>query len=216
MGDEPMDALMAVIDQIQADRITFAASGNVSVRDPQHPDRFWITPSGVAWPHITHDDLVVLSVETGTVLDGRLRPSTEWRFHRTLYARHDWIGGVVHLHSRYATIFSTLGEPIKPVHYQMARVAYEVPVVPYETYGTSALAEAVGTVIDKDCQAALLANHGLVAVGDTVAKAYQYAQEIEWMADIYYHARLLGTPRILTVEEIAKVRAQFAQYGQTP
>lgn len=203
-----------VAERIGAEGSTFGLSGNVSERDAGDPGAFWITPSGVAWPEIRRAHLVQLAVSSGAVQQGTLRPSTEWRMHRALYERHPWIGGVVHLHSPYATILSVIHEPVRAVHYQMARVGNEVPVVPYATYGTEELAQLVRDAIQPEQRAVLLANHGLVAVGSSAADAYRASQEVEWTARIQYHAMLAGSPRVLTPAQLDAVRAAFKDYGQ--
>lgn len=207
---------MDVIRAIARDAATFGTSGNASARVPGCPDEFAITPSGIAWDATDEAQLVRLAVTDGTRTHGSCAPSTEWRFHANLYRAQAWVGGIVHLHSPYATVLSTVNVPVRPVHYQMVRVADEVPVVPYQTFGTAGLADAIVHAITPAVRAVLLQNHGLVAVGDTVADAYRAAQEVEWTALIQYRASLLGTPRVLTPDELDRVRESFAHYGQPP
>lgn len=210
-----MEALLKVIRHIDHDAATFGTSGNVSARSSEDPDAFLITPSGVKWGDIGADQIVRLSVRDGGVLEGSLVPSTEWQFHQKLYHSHPWIGGIIHLHAQYATILSTIATPIRAVHYQMARVGDEVPVLPYFTFGTLQLAEAIADAINPSRQALLLQNHGLVVVGDSVDGAYRAAQEVEWTAMIQYHAMLVQPPRVLTHEELENARRAFQRYGQT-
>lgn len=209
-----MDELLRVIRQIRQDGVTFGTSGNASAR--RDGGAFVITPSGIAWSDIAAEDMVTLRASDGTVLEGDSRPSTEWRFHQYLYRSHEWIGGIVHLHSPYATVLATLNTPVKAIHYQMVRVGEQVPVVPYRTFGTPEMAEAIQAVIGPQCRAALLENHGLVAVGETVSSAYQAAMEVEWTAMIQYRASLLAQPRVLTEDELQAVRESFRHYGQHP
>ena len=209
-----MDQLLQVIRQIDQEDATFGTSGNASAR--RDPDAFVITPSGIAWRDITADELVTLATTDGTRVAGARRPSTEWRFHQYLYRAHDWIGGIVHLHSPYATVLATINTPVQAIHYQMVRVGDHIPVVPYRTFGTPELAEAIQSVIGPECRAALLQNHGLVAVGETVLSAHQAALEVEWTAMIQYRAMLLAQPRVLNAEELRAVRESFRHYGQDP
>ncbi len=209
-----MDELLRVIRQIDREGATFGTSGNASARRDR--EAFFITPSGVPWPDISADDMVTLATDGGAVLHGHRRPSTEWRFHQYLYRAHDWIGGIVHLHSPYATVLETINRPVQAIHYQMVRVGDLVPVVPYRTFGTPELAEAIEAVIRPNCRAALLENHGLAAVGETVSEAYQAAMEVEWTAMIQYRASLLAQPRVLSSDELRAVRESFRHYGQHP
>lgn len=208
--------LLSAVKEIAERRITFGTSGNASERRAERPNTFWITPSGSPWHEIGVADLVTLSVEDGAVLSGTLKPSSEWRAHQALYKAHPWIGGIVHLHSQYVTVLSTLGLSVRPVHYQMARVGDEVPLVSYRTFGSQALADAVAKAIRQDCRAVLVENHGLFAVGASVGEALTAADEVEWTANVQYHAMLAGTPRILSPQELAEVRRAFQEYGQEP
>jgi L-fuculose-phosphate aldolase len=61
-----------------------------------------------------------------------------------------------------------------------------------------------------------LRNHGLLSVGPSLTEAYQAARDGEWLAKVYYRARMLGAPTVLTRDEISRVQEQFRQYGQTP
>ncbi len=208
--------LLTAISRITEHHKTFATSGNASERRLDVPHTFWITPSGVGWSDIGLADLVMLSVQTGEVVSGTLRPSTEWRAHQAIYSTHPWVGGIVHLHSLYATILSVIGIPVLPVHYQMARVGDQVPVVPYQTFGTTALARRVAETIASDTRAVLIENHGLFAVGDSADDALRAADEVEWTAEVQYRAMLVKSPRVLTRDELSEARDAFRTYGQNP
>lgn len=206
--------LTDVIKRIGDIQITLGTSGNVSERRPLDPKTFRITPSGVPWQAISDADYVCLSVANGAVLEGNRRPSTEWRAHQALYRQHDWIGGIVHVHSRYATILSTLGAQVRAVHYQLARIADVVPLVPYHTFGTAELAQGVAQAISPGTRAVLLENHGLLVVGTSVDEAMQSAEDVEWTAMIQYQAMLVGEPRVLSHDELEQVREALRYYGQ--
>lgn len=209
-----MNDLLEVTSIIGAKAATFGTSGNASERDRTDPDFFWITPSGIPWDAVDAQNLVQMVSSSGTITAGTSRPSSEWRLHRQVYLQHAWVGGIVHLHSPYATVLSTLGEPIRAVHYQMARVGDEVPVIPYVTFGTEELAEKVRAAIQPTTSSVLLANHGLVAVGETVQEAWRAAEEVEWTAMIQYRASLLGKPQVLDHDQLESVRSAFRGYGQ--
>lgn len=211
-----MDALLEATREIAKGGATFGTSGNASMREGDRSPRFWLTPSGVPWDSILGSDLVLIDGNTGKIIRGSKRPSTEWRMHQAIYARHSWVGGIVHLHSPYATVLSTLLEPVRAVHYQMARRGDEIPVVPYFTFGSSALAEAVSATLGSRTHAVLLANHGLVAVASTVVDAFEAAEEIEWTAMIQYRASLAGAPNVLRPDQLEDARQAFRDYGQDP
>lgn len=204
------ERVLSVSRQIPA--LTLAATGNVSQVDSTRRT-FWVTPSGMAYDRLVLDDLVQMSLDEGRIVHGHRRPSTEWRLHRAIYHARSDVGGIVHVHSLYATIFATLNLPIEAVHYQLADIADSVPVAAYATFGTEELAARAVTALGEG-GAVLLQNHGLVAVGADAVQAYHRARDVEWVATVYYHARQLGQPRILTANELQAVREALTRYGQ--
>ena len=71
-----------------------------------------IKPSGVDYSVMTADDMVVVSIETGEVVEGTKKPSSDTPTHRLLYQAFPSIGGIVHTHSRHATIWAQAGQSI--------------------------------------------------------------------------------------------------------
>ncbi|MCF8050268.1 MAG: L-fuculose-phosphate aldolase [Desulfobacterales bacterium] len=191
--------------------LTTGTGGNLSLRDPE-TGLIALTPSGVEYPVITEEDVVLLDPE-GAVVDGKRKPSSEAGFHLALYKKRADIGAVVHTHSVYATTLACLHWEIPPVHYLIGFAGKKVPLAPYATFGTEALAEKVADGI-ADGNAVLLANHGLVAVGVDLASAFSCAEEIELVARIYYQARCAGPPRLIDDAEMDRVIEQFRTYGK--
>lgn len=171
-----------------------------------------VTPTGIAYDRLTPGDVVVLTLE-GAVVDGNRKPTSELGFHQALYRARPDAGAVVHTHSPYATTMACLGWEIPAVHYLVGFSGRKVPLAPYATFGTPELAENVVAAID-GYNAVLLANHGLVTVGADLPTAFAAAEEIEFVARIYYQTRSVGTPRILPDEEMARVIEKFRTYGQ--
>ncbi len=182
-------------------------AGNLSAR--VGPDRVLITPTNLPYTQITPADVVLVDLD-GHVVEGERRPSSELALHLLLYRIRPEASGVVHTHAPFATTLAVLGLPIPAVHYEIAALAVdEIPVVPYATYGTADLAEQVRASLGT-ANAALLANHGTIAVGPTLGAAATFTQILEFLAMTYYRARLVGTPVILPRAEILRVRAKFA------
>lgn len=183
-------------------------AGNLSARVA--PNLVAITPSSIPYPEITAEDVVIVGLD-GRIEEGRRRPSSELAMHLMMYTIRPEVGGVVHTHATHATTFAVLNEPIPAVHYEIAALAIdEVPVVPYVTYGTADLAAQVRAAIG-DANAALLANHGTITLGPTLAAAATFTQILEFLATLYYRARQIGTPVILPRDEILRVREKFRQ-----
>ena len=89
-----------------------------------------------------------------------------------------------------------------------------VPLTPYFTFGSVALSQAVADAM-RDRDACLMANHGLVAAGRTLAQAMKVAQEIESLCEVYLKALAVGEPALLGAQEMDEVLAKFASYGRS-
>jgi L-fuculose-phosphate aldolase len=122
---------------------------------------------------------------------------------------------VLHTHSTHAAALACLRRELPAFHYMVAIAGGDnVPCVPYALFGTEALSQAVaGAFAGRD--ACLMANHGLVAGGTTLAKALKVLQEIESLCEVYLKALAVGEPAVLSREEMAAVIAKFAGYGRT-
>jgi L-fuculose-phosphate aldolase len=190
--------------------LTTGSGGNISALDAS--GHVAITPSGIEYADLSAGQIVVTD-RRGRSLGEGLRPSSELGFHLALYDRRPDIRAVVHTHSVYATTFACLREEIPAVHYLVGYCGQRVRVAPYATFGTPELAAAVTATIGGD-QAVLLANHGLVAVGPTLARAFAVAEEIELVARLYYQTRAIGSPHLLPEDEMDTVLAKFKHYGQ--
>jgi L-fuculose-phosphate aldolase len=122
----------------------------------------------------------------------------------------------VHTHAPYATAVACVLEELPVLHYEQLLLGGAVRVAPYATFGTPELAAAVREALDGR-QAALMANHGSVAVGASLGAAVENALLLEWLAALHHRASALGTPRVLTAEEQDDVvRAALTRgYGTT-
>ncbi|MCL4228126.1 MAG: class II aldolase/adducin family protein [Myxococcales bacterium] len=190
--------------------LTPGMSGNVSARSA---GGFLITPSGMPYAELTVADVVEVKLD-GSVRPGQRAPSTEWRLHRDLLVARADAAAIVHTHSLFATSVSMLRRPIPAVHYMVALAGGdEIPCAAYATFGSDELARAATAALAGG-RACLLANHGLVALGDALASALRLAAEVETLAAQYWHAAQLGSPHVLDHDELERVRARFATYGQ--
>ena len=190
--------------------LTPGRTGNCSVRRDDHVA---ITPTGVPYEEITADDVPVVSHD-GAQVASDLQPSSETPMHTAIYRKLK-PGAIVHTHSPWCSTLAILHEPIPPVHYMLALAGTTVPVADYETYGTEALASAaVDALTAADANACLLANHGLLALGDDLDSAFETAINVEYTAQIYCQAKSIGDPVELSVEEMETVARKFEGYGQ--
>jgi L-fuculose-phosphate aldolase len=197
--------------KLLAARLTSGTGGNLSILNRER-GLIAISPSGVEYEDMVPSDVAVVDGD-GTTVEGSRKPSSELDFHRALYSKRSDIQAVVHTHSVYATTMACLRWEIPAVHYLVAFSGHKVPLAPYATFGTPELARNVAEHIG-ECNALLLANHGLVAIGPNLDTAFAVADEIELVARIYYQAKSIGEPVILPEEEMSSVIQKFATYGQ--
>lgn len=187
--------------------------GNISLSNPEKT-LLAITPSGVAYEGIAPEDVVVVDMD-GNRVDGQLKPSSEMAFHLALIKQRADIKAVVHTHSEHATALSCLRWELPAVHYLIGSAGSVVPLAPYATFGTKALADNICRVIGSG-NAVLMANHGLVTVGTDLRKAFNTAELVEYVAKVYLITKSVGTPVQLSMEEIEEVIQKSVGYGDQP
>jgi L-fuculose-phosphate aldolase len=188
-------------------------AGNISARVDD--DLIAITPSGIPYGDTISDDVVVCSLSDGAIVEGSRKPSSELPLHRAVYAARPATGAVVHTHSPYATTLAVLRRPIPAVHYVISRLGTsEVQVCDYATYGTDELAQNAFAMLSGSAKALLLANHGAIALGADLDEAALNARVLEILAATYWRALAVGSPVILSDEEIANVMERHKSYGQ--
>lgn len=192
-------------------RLTTGTGGNLSLIN-RDKGLIAISPSGLNYLETAPDDVVIMDLE-GNVVDSPRKPSSEAGFHLDLYINRPDISAVVHTHSVYATTVSCLNLELPAVHYLVGFAGRKVPLAPYATFGTRELADNIIATIG-DYNAVLLANHGLVTVGTTLQGAFDAAEELELIAQIYIQAKSVGEPVIVPDEEMDRVINKFSTYGQ--
>lgn len=184
-------------------------SGNLSVKTADGD--IYITPSSMEYNLIEETDIVVVGPD-GTRRHGHRAQSSETPLHCLVYQSRPEVSAIVHTHSPYATTLAVLGTTIPAVHYNIAMLrTTEIRVARYATYGTEQLAKNVRDAFPPPARAVLLANHGLVAVGETLKKAADGAEMVETLAGLYYRALAIGQPSILSAEQMAEVMAKYAK-----
>ncbi len=208
------DPAQGIIDHARAlagAGLGVGTSGNVSARVN---GGFLITPSGVAYDDLMPDHLVTVAMDGAFA--GQWIPSSEWRFHRDIYAQRPDAGAVVHCHSAHATALACLRQGIPAFHYMVAIAGGgDIRCADYATFGTQALSDAVLAGLSGR-MACLMANHGQVALGASVAQAFALALEVEALCHQYLLARLGGEPVLLPADELSVVLEKFKSYGKQP
>jgi L-fuculose-phosphate aldolase len=184
-------------------------AGNASARVPEG---LLITPSGMAYDRMKPDDIV--TIDSKGEAHGTNAPSSEWRFHYDILRTREDVGAVLHAHPPFATALACLGMEIPAFHYMVAVAGGDsIRCAPYATFGTQALSDNALQALDGR-HACLLANHGLICVADSPETSLDLAVEIEALAQQYWRALQIGTPRILPADEMRTVLGKFRTYGR--
>ena len=201
---------VAAVRKLDAIGMNRGSTGNLSLR---WGDGMLITPTGMGADDLRAQDLVWLGHDD--TLIGAWQPSSEWHFHRAIYLARPDLQAVVHTHSVHATALASLRRPLPAFHYMVAVAGGDsVPCIPYHLFGTEALSRDVAAAF-AERKACLMANHGLVAGGATLAEAMKVVQEIESLCEVYLKALAVGEPAVLGKTAMAKVIAKFRTYGKT-
>ncbi len=214
--DQVRDEVAAAARRLAEEDLLIGTAGNVSAAVPG-TDLVAVTATGVVLAGCEPDQVTVVDRD-GRVVAGDLAPTSELDLHLAVLSEgpDGHAGAVVHTHAPYATAVGCVLDRLPVLHYQQLLLGGEVRVAPFAVFGTLQLAEHVATALEGR-QAALMANHGAVAVGADLAKALDHALLLEWCCRLWCEASRLGTPRELdAAQQEAVVLAALARsYGST-
>lgn len=203
------EGIVAAARTLTAHGLNRGSAGNVSAR---WQDGFLVTPTGLDCDAMQPGDIVPMAMDGSW--QGARKPSSEWRFHRDLYAARPEAGAIAHAHAPFATALACLRADIPPFHYMIARFGGStVRCARYATFGEQALSDAVLEALDSR-SACLMGNHGMLVFGRDLKQAVALAVEFESLCEQYWRALQIGTPRLLDTDEMARVLAKFGSYGQ--
>jgi L-ribulose-5-phosphate 4-epimerase len=205
--------------------------GNVSAVD-RRAGVFSIKPSGVPYEALTPDHMVVVSLETGQPVDSDLRPSSDTPTHLELYRAFPSIGGIVHTHSEYATVFAQARQPVRcmgtthadyfrgdvPVTRPMTQAEVDTD---YEKNTGLVIVETFTSreISPEEMTAVLVANHGPFTWGPDAFKAIEHAEVLEFVARVEWRVRALdpdaARPDVFLVDKHhLRKHGPSAYYGQ--
>lgn len=195
---------------MSASGLTQGTAGNVSVRVE---NGLLVTPSGIPSDQLRPDLLPVIPQHGEPDPSGAIKPTSEWRFHQSILAARPDMVAVVHAHPPYATAIAIQRRSIPACHYMIAAFGgSDVPLVDYALFGSSELADGAALAM-RERTACLLANHGAIAAGETLERAFWRMEELEALARMFVLAEGSGTPVILSEEDISDALSAFATYG---
>ena len=196
--------------EMNANGINQGTSGNISAR---FGDRMLISPSAIPYDEMEPEMIASMPLDGEGAWDGPKKPSTEWRFHYSLLRARPDANAIVHAHPTYCTTLAIARKDIPACHYMIAAFGgNNVRCAGYATFGTETLSDLAVEAM-KDRTACLLANHGMIVIGDTMAKAMWRAVELETIARQYYLSLQIGGQVILSDAAIDETIAGFAGYG---
>ncbi len=207
--DPARRAVAEVSRRLASSRMVPATAGNVSVRQG---DLVAITPTGANLAELTPAEVSVVDLD-GRLVHGDLEPSSELGLHLGIYLEHG-AGAVVHTHAPACTAVASVRNELPCIHYAMLGFGGAVPVAPYATYGSPELAANVVTAL-RGRSAILMASHGAITYGPTLAKAFEAMELLEWASDLYLRTLPLGEARVLTPEqtEAVVITSRERKYG---
>ncbi|MEO7623543.1 MAG: class II aldolase/adducin family protein [Gallionella sp.] len=201
--------LVRITKKLDEQGLNRGTSGNASVR---YGEGMLITPSGMGAEGLGEDDIVFVNLD-GTAR-GRWQPSSEWLFHRDIFAQREEVGAIVHTHSIASTALACLRKDIPPFHYMIALIGGDnIRCAEYATFGTQALSDNALSAL-RGRKACLLANHGMIAAGENLDEAYKVTVEVETLSEIYLRALQVSEPVLLSPREFQDAQRRFGAYGK--
>ena len=207
-------SVIETVGRMRQEGLVVGTAGNVSARAPG--GRFWITPSGVDYARLTASDLVCVDL-AGQTVAGALKPSSDTGNHAAIYRLRDDVAGIVHSHSTYATVFAVLRREIPALLVEAAGyLGGAIPLIEYLPPASPGLGERVARGLGPH-RAALLPNHGVIAVGESAENAFTAAVLVEQSARVAYLASLLGEPSPIPSDDVERMHwFLHHEYGQRP
>lgn len=195
--------LVDMAKRAYADKMFAATSGNLSIYDREN-GRMYITPGSYPYEIMTADDVMVIDLD-GNILEGPHKPSSEWRLHAAVYRSNEKASAIVHTHSPYATAFAINNMTIPVVLYEIVYfLGGDIPCAEGAIPGTDAVGENCVKVLN-DRYGCLMGNHGALAYGDTLERAYTRAVYIEDAAKAYSIALSHGPVRVIESADVNKI-----------
>lgn len=207
------EQLLNISQQLYDSGLNRGTSGNASVRVSNDDGQtgFLITPSGMAVDKMTLADMVWMDFAGNAT--GSSQPSSEWRFHLDILQQKPEVNAVIHTHSMFATTLSTLRRDIPAFHYMIALAGGDsIRCASYALFGSQQLSDYALLAL-QNRKACLLANHGMIAVGESLEKALRITQEVEILCEQYLRALQVGEPHILSQQQMLEVLDRFKSYG---
>lgn len=205
------EQLLSIMQRLLQTGLNRGTSGNASVRVE---GGLLITPSGMDVDEMLASDMVFMDMAGEWESESSRKPSSEWHFHLDIMRQRPEVGAVIHTHSTFATTLACLRRDVPPFHYMIAVAGGDsIRCAPYALFGTPELSAAAQKALEGR-RACLLANHGMIALGEDLEQAFDVAVEVEALCEQYLRALQVGEPELLSPQEMKEVFERFRGYGK--
>lgn len=172
--------------------------GNISIRNGNY---ICITPGSFPKCLLKEEMIPVIDI-AGNIIEGSLKPSSEWKLHTLSYIKRPDISGVIHSHSSYTTAYAVANKPIETKAYPEMIVLFDkIPLAAYGTQSTDKIFKGVKEFI-KDYDVILLANHGVLSMGKDVYNAFYKLEAAESIAKVLILSEMIGGGKELSEENL--------------
>lgn len=199
-----------ICQRLVAEKLVVGTAGNVSVRVG---DLVAISPSGFDYAALTANEVTVVDM-AGKQVAGDYAASSEMQLHLAIYASSAH-SAIVHTHAVASTALSLVVEQVPLSHYYSALFGGQIRVASYHTFGSAELAEAVQRAM-QNRSGALMSNHGAVVAAQTLDKAFELAQYLEYVCEIQLKALATQLPvKTLSQDDLHEVAKLIGAYGQS-
>ena len=189
-------------NKIVSSGLVAGTGGNISVR---LGEVVYLSNSGYALDEMMEESISEVNIDSGKIVEGALRPTSEILMHLGCYQMRKEICAVVHTHSPWAAGVISAGVPLRPMFPEFVADLGEVGYLDYILPTTRRLADAVTRQIE-NLNVVLMANHGVLTVGRNLIEAYYRSMIIEEAAKSLVAASVVGKPRFLSSEQIEEIK----------
>jgi L-fuculose-phosphate aldolase len=206
---EAREAVAGASRHLAEKGLVIGTAGNISARQR---DLIAVTPTGADLGAVTAEMVTIIDLDGGHV-DGDLAATSEVPLHTGIYAATNALA-VTHAHAMASTALSCTHDELPPLHYSCLGLGGAPRTAAYATFGSPELAKNVIEALEGR-NAAMMQNHGSVAYGSTMDQAVERLELLEWLAELYWRASSMGTPRVLTDKDFEDIinAAITGRYG---
>jgi L-fuculose-phosphate aldolase len=206
LADE-REAVASASRHLAEEGLVIGTAGNISARQG---DLVAVTPTGSDLATVTAEMVTVINMD-GEIVDGDLAPTSEVPLHTGIYAATN-AQCITHAHAMASTALSCSHDELPPLHYSCLGLGGAPRTAAYATFGSQELADNVIQAL-QGRSAAMMQNHGSIAYGNTMKEAVERLELLEWLAELYWRAASMGTPRVLTDKDFEAIIVSAMERG---